>query len=52
MNQIDTLIWDDMATLPLFQFQDMIASSDTVSNVIYNSPLGVTWNANEWALKA
>jgi peptide/nickel transport system substrate-binding protein len=52
MNQIDSIMWDDMATLPLFQFQEMIASTDTVSNVVYNGPLGVTWNANEWTLKS
>ena len=52
MNQIDAVLWDDMATLPLFQFQEMIAYSDTVQNVIFNGPLGVTWNANEWALAA
>ena len=38
--------------LPLFQFQEMVAYSDTVSSVVFNGPLGVTWNANEWALTA
>ncbi len=52
MDQIDQLLWDDMATLPLFQFQEMVAFSDTVSGVVFNGPLGVTWNANEWALTA
>ncbi len=52
MNNIDSVIWGDMATLPLFQFQDMIAYSDTLTNVSYNGPLGVTWNANEWAIQA
>lgn len=52
MDQIDQILWDDMATLPLFQFQEMVAYSDTVSNVVFNGPLGVTWNANEWALTA
>jgi len=52
MNQIDAILWADMATLPLFQFQEMVAYSDTVSNVIFNGPLGVTWNANEWAITA
>ena len=52
MDQIDQLLWDDMATLPLFQFQEMVAYSDTVSSVVFNGPLGVTWNANEWALTA
>jgi peptide/nickel transport system substrate-binding protein len=50
MNQIDQILWDDMATLPLFQFQEMVAYSDTVSGVVFNGPLGVTWNANEWAI--
>ena len=50
MNAIDKTLWDDMATLPLFQFQDLISYSNTVSGVVYNSPLGVTWNANEWSL--
>ena len=25
MNEIDDVLWDDMATLPLFQFQEMVA---------------------------
>ena len=50
MNQIDTVLWENMATLPLFQFQNMVAYSDTVSGVEFNAPAGVTWNANEWAL--
>lgn len=52
MNQIDALIWADMATLPLFQFQEMVAYSDTVTGVVFNGPVGITWNANEWALTA
>ena len=50
MDQIDQTLWADMATLPLFQFQEMVAYSDTVSNVVFNGPLGPTWNGNEWAL--
>ena len=52
MNQIDTLLWENMATLPLFQFQNMAAYSDTLSNVFFNDPAGITWNANEWAIAA
>ena len=52
MDQIDQILWDDMATLPLFQFQEMVAYSDSVSGVVFNGPLGVTWNANEWAVTA
>lgn len=50
MNQIDQVIWEDMATIPLFQFTDLYAHSEDVSNVSPNGPLGVTWNANEWVL--
>jgi peptide/nickel transport system substrate-binding protein len=50
MNQIDATLWDDMATLPLFQFQDLVAYNNAIGNVKYNGPLGVTWNANEWTV--
>jgi peptide/nickel transport system substrate-binding protein len=50
MDEIDKIIWADMATLPLFQFQEMVAYSDTIQNVVFNGPLGVTWNANEWTI--
>ncbi len=52
MNQIDATLWDDMATLPLFQFQDLVAHNNAIGNVKYNGPLGVTWNANEWTVAA
>ena len=52
MNQIDQLLWDDMVTLPLFQFNELTANSDSVTNVKFNGPLGPTWNANEWAITA
>ena len=48
--QIDKILWDDMATLPLFQYLELISYSDTITGVVYNGPLGVTWNANEWAV--
>ena len=41
-----------MATVPLFQFQEMVAYASSVQNVIFNGPTGVTWNANEWAISA
>jgi peptide/nickel transport system substrate-binding protein len=52
MNQIDTQVWDDMVTLPLFQFTDAIANSDKVTGVVYHGALGVTWNANDWAIQS
>jgi peptide/nickel transport system substrate-binding protein len=49
MNQIDKTILDDMASLPLFQLPEMPAYSDKITNVIFNGPLGLTWNGNTWA---
>lgn len=50
-NQIDQLVWEDMVTIPLFQFQELVANSDAVGNVVFNGPLGVTWNAQEWTVQ-
>jgi peptide/nickel transport system substrate-binding protein len=50
MNQIDTVLWNDMVSLPLFQFPNLVAYSDALTGVVYNDPLGVSWNANEWAI--
>jgi peptide/nickel transport system substrate-binding protein len=50
MNEIDAIIWADMATLPLFQFQELVSFSDAVQNVSFNGPAGVTWDANNWVV--
>jgi peptide/nickel transport system substrate-binding protein len=50
MNQIDALLWENMATLPLFQFQELVSHSDTIQNVSFNGPTGVTWDANNWVV--
>jgi peptide/nickel transport system substrate-binding protein len=49
-NQVDTLLWDDMITIPLYQFPDFQAFQTNINNVVYNGSLGVTWNANEWSI--
>jgi peptide/nickel transport system substrate-binding protein len=49
-NQIDILLWENLATIPVFSFPGVVAYSDDVSNVIYNpSQNGLTWNASEWS---
>jgi peptide/nickel transport system substrate-binding protein len=49
-NQIDTLLWENLATIPVFSFPGVVAYSDDVSNVIYNpSQNGLTWNASAWS---
>ena len=53
MNQVDAIIWDDLATIPLFQFADLVASSDKVQNVVANpTQQDITWNAPQWQLAA
>ena len=52
-NQADTLLWQDLATIPLFQFPDLVAFSDKVKNVTYNpTQFGLTWNDQTWAAAA
>jgi peptide/nickel transport system substrate-binding protein len=51
-NQIDGLLWSDMATLPLFQDPDLYGWSSNYGNVVPNtSNVGIPWNANQWGAK-
>jgi peptide/nickel transport system substrate-binding protein len=52
-NQIDALLWKDMATLPLFQQPQLFGWSSNYGNVIPNtSNTGIPWNANQWGVLA
>jgi peptide/nickel transport system substrate-binding protein len=51
-NQADKILWQDMATLPLYQSPQYFAWSSTYGNVVPNtSELGIPWNANLWGVK-
>ncbi len=51
-NAIDKQIWDDMATIPLYQKPTFIAYSDKYVNVGDNaSSEGPFWNVGAWGLK-
>jgi peptide/nickel transport system substrate-binding protein len=51
-NQIDKLLWDQMATLPLYQKPTFIAYSSSATGVVDNpTQQGPLWNANTWAVK-
>jgi peptide/nickel transport system substrate-binding protein len=51
-NQIDSLLWDQMATLPLYQKPTFIAYSSNVEGAEDNPTLaGPLWNASSWSLK-
>jgi peptide/nickel transport system substrate-binding protein len=50
-NQIDKLLWDQMATLPLYQKPTFLAHTSNVKGVEDNPTLqGPLWNANTWSL--
>jgi len=52
-NQIDTILWKDMVTLPLFQSPQLFGWSTKLANIIPNtSSVGVPWNAEDWGTKA
>lgn len=52
-NQADKLLWQDMATLPLFQEPILTVWSNKYGNVVPNpTNFGIPWNANLWGLKA
>jgi peptide/nickel transport system substrate-binding protein len=52
-NQVDGLLWKDMATLPLFQQPQLYGWSTKFANVVPNtSSVGVPWNANKWGVAA
>lgn len=51
-NQIDSLLWDQMATLPLYQKPTFIAYSSTLKGVEDNpTQAGPLWNASTWELE-
>jgi peptide/nickel transport system substrate-binding protein len=51
-NQIDGLLWEQMATLPLYQKPTFIAHSSTVQGVEDNpTQAGPLWNASTWTVQ-
>jgi peptide/nickel transport system substrate-binding protein len=52
-NQIDGLLWKDMATLPLFENPVYYGYSTKYVNLVPNpTSVGIPWNAQNWGLKA
>jgi peptide/nickel transport system substrate-binding protein len=49
--QADSIIWQNMWTLPLFQLPELLAVRNTFVNVHDNSTAeGPLWNAQDWAM--
>jgi peptide/nickel transport system substrate-binding protein len=53
LNQIDQLIAKDHASMPTYQFSDMVAQSSSITPTLtYVGPSGgALWNAQEWVYK-
>lgn len=54
LNQIDEILWEDLATIPLFQKPaGVLSHADRYANLKDNTTSeGIFWNAHEWGLKA
>lgn len=51
MKQIDTQIWKDLYTIPLFAHPGVLASSKNAEGVEFNATQAeLTWNAEKWSL--
>ncbi|MCW2675248.1 MAG: putative Extracellular solute-binding protein [Modestobacter sp.] len=51
-NQIDALLWDQLATIPLYQKPTFIAHQSSITGVEDNaSQAGPLWNSEKWATK-
>jgi peptide/nickel transport system substrate-binding protein len=49
-NQIDKLLWDQIATIPLYQKPTFIAWQNSIQGVVDNpTQAGPLWNASTWA---
>jgi peptide/nickel transport system substrate-binding protein len=49
VTQIEKILWDDLATIPVYAFPGVLATSATVEGVVYNaSQSGLTWNSHLW----
>lgn len=49
--QIETILWDDLATIPVFAFPGIVAYDATAEGVEYNaSQAGLTWNMQNWTV--
>jgi peptide/nickel transport system substrate-binding protein len=49
--QIETILWDDLATIPVFAFPAILATAANAEEVVYNATqAGLTWNMDEWTL--
>jgi peptide/nickel transport system substrate-binding protein len=47
--QMETILWDDLATIPVFAFPGIVAYDANATGVEYNATqAGLTWNMQDW----
>jgi peptide/nickel transport system substrate-binding protein len=52
-NEVDTQLWQDMCTIPLYQKPTFLAYDSNYTGIVENSTLaGPLWAADDWARKA
>jgi peptide/nickel transport system substrate-binding protein len=50
-NEVDSLLWEDLPTIPLFQNPDVLTwRTSVVDGPAYNGFSGPTWNASAWTV--
>jgi len=50
-NEIDTILWEDLATIPVFTFPNLLAYSENAGGLVANpAQNGLTWNAEQWTV--
>ncbi|GAB4064176.1 ABC transporter substrate-binding protein [Angustibacter speluncae] len=51
ITDVETILWDDLATIPIFAHPGLVAYDSTVENVTFQpSQSQVTWNMQRWSM--
>ena len=49
ITQIETQLWNDLATIPIFAFPGVAAYDNTITGVTFQpSQSSITWNMQKW----
>jgi peptide/nickel transport system substrate-binding protein len=52
IKQVEKILWEDLATIPVFTFPGVVAHSTNIEGVAFQpSQTQVTWNMHEWTVK-
>lgn len=52
VKEADTILWKDLAQIPIFAYPGIVATTPDAEGVVYNaSQADLTWNAYAWSLK-